>query len=185
MDITGILGLLNPLNWVEKGCKYLRRPKLRIYLDPNKTYHTRALADLGGTPGFFCHLMVRNDGKEVAKACQGRLIEVNSRGPDGEYQPHPDFVNPVVLKWAHEPDFGPRNIEPDLPRRLDLCYAVQARPGVLSFFTHKVPSGNRTDFPPGTYRVKVRTDSENAATVGGTFTVSYAGIWNQVQVSEK
>jgi len=184
MDITGILGLLNPLGWIERGYRYLRRPKLHVYFDANQTYRTRPLADLGGTPGFFCHLMVRNDGREAAKACQGRLIEVNSRGPDGKYQPHPDFVNPVVLKWANEPDFGPRNIDPDRPRRLDLCYTVQATPGVLEFFTHKVPTGNRTDFPPGAYRVKVRIDSENAVTVDGTFIVSYAGIWNQVQVAE-
>lgn len=172
--------------WAEKGWKILRRPKLYIYFDPNQTYHTRVVTDLGGTPGFFCHLMVRNDGKAVARACQGRLVEVSSRGPDGEYQPHPDFVSPVVLKWAHEPDFGPRNIEPDPdpPRRLDLCYSVQAAPGVISFFTEKRDSGIRTDFLPGTYRVKIRIDSENAATVDGTFIVSYAGNWNQVQVSE-
>ena len=180
-----ILGLLNPLKWIEKGYKYYRRPILRIYFDPNETYHTRTVTDMGGTLGFFCHLMVCNDGKDVAEACQGRLIEVNILGPGDEYQPHPGFVNPAVLKWAHEPDFGPRNIDTDLPKRLDLCCAVQYMPDVLSFFTHKRPNGNRTDFPPGTYRVTVRIDSENAATVNGTFTISYAGIWNQVQVSEE
>jgi len=184
MDFASILGLLNPLNWGERGWKYFRRPKLRVYFDPNETHHTRTLANLGGIPGFFCHLMVSNDGKETAKKCQGRLIEVSIREPDGEFRPHPDFVNPVVLKWAREPDFGPRDIDPDLPRRLDLCCAAQSIPGILSFFTHKRPSGNRTDFPPGTYRVKIRIDAENATRSDGTFIVSYTGVWNQIQVSE-
>jgi hypothetical protein len=201
--ITSLLKLLNPLSLIGKAWGYFRRPKLLLYFDPNETYHTRAIVDMGGALGFFCHLMVSNDGKQIAKNCRGRLIEVSipdlnvqfRRHPgglievsipdsNGQFRCHPDFVNPVALKWAHETDFGPKDIEPDIPRRLDLCYAVQSMPGVLRFFTPKLPIGNRTDFPPSTYCVKVRVDAENAASVDRTFIISYAGIWNQIQVSE-
>ena len=185
MDLISILGLLNPLTWIQRGWTYFNRPKLHVYFDPNQSYHTRTVTDLGRTPGFFCHVMVSNDGKETAKNCRGRLIAVSERKPDGNYQPHPGFVSPVVLKWAHEPDFGPRNIDHDLPRRLDLCFAVQNPPSILRFFTHKMPSGNQTDFLPGTYRVKVRIDAENAAHIDGIFVVSYTGIWNQISVSQE
>lgn len=185
MDITAILGLLNPLKWVKEGWKYLRQPKLRVYFDPDKTYLTVAVANRGGAPGFFCHLMVGNDGKETARNCQAKLVKVSTRESDGGYRPHPDFVNAVVLKWAHEPDLQPRDIDPDLPKRLDLCYAVQSIPDVFSFFMHKVPTGNRTDFPAGTYRVTVCVDAENAARIDRTFVISCNGVWDQIRVSEE
>ncbi len=182
--VISLSKLLNPLNLIEKAWRYFRRPKLRLYFDPDETYHTRTVVDMGGALGFFCHLMVSNDGNQIAKNCRGRLIEVSIPDSNGQFRCHPDFVNPVVLKWAHETDFGPKGIEPDIPRRLDLCYAVQSMPGVLRFFTPKLPTGNRTDFPPSTYCVRVRVDAENAASVDRTFIISYAGIWNQIQVSE-
>jgi hypothetical protein len=179
-----VTNVLDPLNWIEKAWGYFRRPRLRLYFDPNETYHTRSLADLGGAIGFFCHLMVSNDGKQTAKNCRGRLIEVSVPDSSGRFRRHPDFVNPVVLKWAHEMDFDPKDIEPDLPKRLDLCYAVQSMPEILRFFTPKLPTGNRTDFPPDTYCVKIRIDAENAAHVDGTFMIDYTGVWNQFRVSE-
>ena len=185
MDWVSFLSFLNPAKWTERAWGYFTRPTLRVYFDANETYHLRKVADLGGARGFFCHLMVRNDGKQTARDCQGRLIEVHMRDSNGQFKPHPDFVSPVVLKWAHETDFTRRDIEPDLPRRLDLCYAVESMPGVLIFFTPKVPSGNRTDFPPGTYRVKVRVYAGNASHADGTVTIVYNGTWNQIELSEQ
>jgi hypothetical protein len=184
VEATGIIGLLNPVNWIEKAYHHLRRPKLQIYYDPDETYHVRSLVDMHGALDFFCHLMVKNQGKVTAKACQARLISVDVGDPNGDYGPHPGFMSPVVLKWAHEPDFDPRDIDPDLSRRLDLCYTVQPYPEALRFFSHKVPSGNRTDFPPGNYMVAVRVSAENAASVDGTFIVSHNGTWDRVRVSD-
>lgn len=182
--VSMVLELLNPIKWIQKAWGYFSRPKLHIYFDPNESYHTRTVVDLGGTLGFFCHLMISNNGRQIAKKCRGRLIEVNVLDSNGIFRHHPDFVSPVVLKWAHEINFDIKDVEPDIPKRLDLCYGVQSKPGVLIFFTPKFPTGNRTDFPPGTYRVKVRVDAENASTVDGTFIIKYTGVWNQIQVSE-
>ena len=184
MDFGSIIGLLNPLKWIEKGLKYSRRPILRIYFDASETFHTRRLADMNNIPGFFCHLMVSNDGKETAKECSLQLIQVEIRNQAGQFISHQDFLNPVVLKWAHESDFRPREIDPDIPRRLDLCLAVQSQPSFFSFATHKIPSGNRTDFPPGEYRVKVRVRSNNTKSTDGTYLVKYAGVWNQFEIAE-
>ncbi len=184
MDIGAIVGLLNPLNWIEKGLKYSRRPILRVYFDESETFHTRRLTDMNNVLGFFCHLMVSNDGKETAKDCGAQLIQVEIRDQSGQFISHKDFLNPVVLKWAHEPDFGPKDIDQDIPRRLDLCIAVQSQPSFFSFATHKIPSGNRTDFPTGEYRVKVRVRSKNAQSTDGIFLVKYAGVWNKFEIAE-
>lgn len=180
------LELLNSIKkWIQQSWRFFNRPKLHLYLDPNEPCHTRPVVDSGGVLGFFCQVMVRNDGRQIAKNCRGRLIEVSVLNKNRQFVRHPEFVNPVVLKWAHEMDFDPKDVETDIPRPLDLCYAVQLKPGVLSFFTRKVPTGNRTDFPPGTYRVKVRVDDENANHADGSFIIKYTGVWNQIQFSEE
>jgi hypothetical protein len=184
MEATGVIGLLNPVKWIEKAYHHLRRPRLRIYYDPNETYLVRRVRELRGAPGFFCHLMVKNEGKVTARACHARLMKVHVQDASGDYKPHPGFINPVVLKWAHEADFEPRDIDRDLSKRLDLCYTVEPHPKVLRFFSHKVPSGNQTDFPPGHYLVEVRVTADNAATVDGEFLVSYSGIRDQARISD-
>ena len=184
MDIGAIVGLLNPLNWIEKGLKYSRRPILRVYFDESETFHTRRLTDMNNVLGFFCHLMVSNDGKETVKDCSAQLIQVETRDQHGQFVSHPDFLNPLVLKWAHEPDFRPRDIDPDIPKRLDLCLAVQSQPTFFSFITSRIPSGNRIDYPPGEYRVKVRVRSNNAQSIDGTYLVRYFGVWNEFEITE-
>lgn len=184
MNLSGCLGLLNPIKWVESAVKYFRRPRFKIYFDPEETFHTRRLVDLDNAPGFFCHLMVKNVGKEVAKECRAHLIEVKVRNDDGIFLRHPDFLNPVVLKWAHEPDFGPRDIDPDIPKRLDLCMAVQPYPQFFSFFTQRVPTGNRIDYPPGDYLVRVRVRAENSSSSDNSFFITYRGVWNQFVIRE-
>ena len=92
------------------------------------------------------------------------------------------FSAPFILKWAHEKDYDPKDIEPDLPRRLDLCYGLERKPNQLSFFTIHKPDGNLTIYPPGTYRVKVRVDSENASLVDKYFIVNFKGGWDQITI---
>ena len=165
---------------IGKAWNYHRRPILGIYFDAAETYHTRTIVENNST-GFFCHLMVRNKGEQTAKNCRARLIGVFHQEPNGEFVRHPGFVNPAILKWAHEPDFNPKDIE-DLPRRLDLCYTDQSVLHSLIFFTPIRPNGNQTIFPPGTYRVRIRVDADNASRAEGVFIVRYNDVWNQVRI---
>ena len=80
-------------------------------------------------------------------------------------------------------DYGPKNIENELPSRLDLCFALESEPNVMVFFTPREPIGNRTSFGPGKYKVKIRVDAENAAPVDGFFIIEFDGLWNNIKVS--
>jgi hypothetical protein len=168
---------LRALSWVRTRW---RRARLRIYFDPAETYHVRRVVDYNNQLGRFCHFMVRNEGKEIARQCRVRLMAVGTLTPQGPV-PVEDFVAPRTLKWAHEPDWDPRDIEPDVRRRADLCYAVDGTP-LLIFFTTPMPSGVRTIFPPGTYRVRVRVDSENAERDEATYDIAFDGTWQTVHV---
>jgi hypothetical protein len=121
-----------------------------VYFDEAETYHVRAVVDAGNALGYFCHVMVRNGGRTVATKCQARLMEVRERNHDGAYSAAPGFVAHRVLKWAHEGTFDPQDIEPDLPRRLDLCYALVSSPNLLRFFTPPTPAGCTDKLPAGT-----------------------------------
>jgi len=182
---TTILGWINPIKWAERGFAFLNRPKLSLYFDTNQSYHTRNLVDHGGVPGFFCHVMVKNNGKLIAKKCRARLLEVSIQDIDGiSFMPAQGFVSPVTLKWAHEPDFEPRDIEPDLPRRLDLCYSLQSQQDRIIFFAPPIPLGVQIIFPRGVYRVKIRVDAENAKSTDGVFVVNHRRNWNEISIAE-
>ena len=108
---------------------HARKPGLEVYFDPTSTYERRDVADTGDRPGYFCHVMVRNDGPVAARNCRGRLLEIQVRGADGRTSPAPGFFAPVFLKWAREPDFDAREVEGNQVRRLDLCFALASAPG--------------------------------------------------------
>ena len=72
----------------------IRRSRLRVYLDPTSTYQRHDSADDKGLPGFFCHLLVRNEGGAPARGCRGRLLDVSVRNPDGSTRPAPGFFAP-------------------------------------------------------------------------------------------
>ena len=185
MDIfLPLLKFINPIMWIEKGMKYFKRPILVSYYDPKETYRTRLIANQNNTPGYFCHIMVKNDGKDVAKNCRGRIINIQVENDNGLFEKHEFFSAPMVLKWAHESDFKPKEIEPDIPRRLDLCYGMQTHPDSLIIFTDHKPDGNLKIYPPGKYRITIRIDSENAKTTDRDFIVNFNGSWNQIEMSD-
>jgi len=129
-------------------------------------------------------VMVKNEGKEIAKNCRGRIINIQIEGDSGNFIKHNMFSAPMILKWAHESDYEPRNIEPDLPRRLDLCLGMQAHPNNLFIFTIHKPDGKQTVYPPGKYRVKIRVDSDNASSVDQHFIIDYKSGWNQISIEQ-
>ena len=73
---------------------HARKPGLEVYFDPTSTYERRDVADTGDRPGYFCHVMVRNDGPVAARNCRGRLLEIQVRGADGRTSPAPGFFAP-------------------------------------------------------------------------------------------
>lgn len=90
----------------------------------------------------------------------------------------------MQLKRAHEKDFSPQDIEKDRPRRLDVCFVHEGY-DIVHFFTQKYPSGNQTDFRPGTYKIGIRTKSDNAKSIDKDFVVKYdAGNFNSLKIED-
>ena len=74
--ISTILGVLNPINLIKIVINYFNRPQLKIYYDPNETYHKARDLSFNGVLGNFAHVMVRNDGKNAAKNSIGELRSI-------------------------------------------------------------------------------------------------------------
>jgi len=176
-----VLGLAGQAwKFVKSLTAWIGRPRLTLYFDPTRTFEKVPVQDAGGVMGFFCHLVVKNQGKKRAKNCQGELVWV---GLDDRRE-HPEFRARRTLKWANEPDFGARDIEGGDDRRLDLCYVLQTQPDLVHFFTPKGPAGVRTDFPAGKYALMVRVLGENARPATERFILGYTGVWNQVEIRQ-
>ena len=169
--ISTILGILNPFDLIKKVINYFNRSRLEIYYDPNETYHKAIDVSFKRVLGNFAHVMVRNHGKNMAKNCAGELRDIEVL-KNNKFQSIPGYRNIMSLKWAHEKDFSPKDIEADVSRRLDVCYVHQGY-DILHFFTEKYPSGNQTDFTSGEYKVKIRVKSDNTKSVEKEFIVKY------------
>jgi hypothetical protein len=179
--VLGVFSILNPIAFVKKICQYFKRPRLEVYYDSAETYHKARDVDFGGILGNFSHVMVRNRGKDTAENCVGELRRIEE-WKNGKFQPVPTYKNIMRLKWAHEKDWSPKDVE-DVPIRLDVAYVHQGY-DTLHFFTEKYPSGNQTDFPPGNYKVRIRVKCDNAGGVEKDFLVKYdAGIFDSLEIS--
>src|SRR5438046_8360291 len=86
--------------WVPSLWRFARRPRLRVYFDAAQTYMIRTVTDAGGVPGYFCHVMVRNDGLDVARKCRGRLRAVLQRGEDVRKATAPGLSVAIAINVA-------------------------------------------------------------------------------------
>ncbi len=159
---------------------YFTGPRLHVYFNAQKTYHIHhatIFEGKGDSLGYFCHVIVRNGGRETAKQCRGRLAGLRPIGDESRF---PRFGAPEVLRWAYERNFNPCDIQPKMNHRLDLCCALEALPNHLIIET----PGARTLLPQGIYLMKVRVDAENAKHAEGAFRVEFTGAWNEIRVTE-
>lgn len=166
------------------GWGLLSRPRLELYFDPAMTYHVAPDLAFGRIRGMFTHVMVVNPGRKTASKCRGLLSEVHAETSLGAFAPAPLFKNPVELHWAHEPlDCFTKDIPPNEPTRLDVCYAHEGYPE-LHFFCEKRPRGVQTDFPPGRYKIRIRVRSDDGATCSRRFLVAFDGNFRNVYLEQ-
>ena len=169
------------LGWV---WNLVSRPRLELYFDPMMTYHVASDQAFRGIRGMFAHVMLVNHGWKTASKCRGLLSEVHTETRLSAFEPAPRFKNPVELHWAHEPlDCFAKDIPPDEPTRLDVCYAHEGYP-MLHFFCEKLPRGVQTDFPPGRYKIRIRVRSEGGATCTRRFLVAFDGNFRSVYLEQ-
>ena len=180
------MGLCRGQKISERLWRRHRRAVLTIYFDPARTYGTARIENLPGNPqGYFTHILVRNTGKDTAKACCARLMSISRIEGEAEARAH-EFPTSRVLKWANE-SFEPIEIAPGLPeaRRCDLAYGIEGAPMVQFFLRDVEPgSGVQSAYPAGRYRARVRVNSTNAKHADATFDINFTGIWNQITVTQ-
>jgi hypothetical protein len=169
--ILTILGWFNPINLIGIITNLFTQPKLEIYYDKNETYHKVKDLSFNRITGNFAHVMVKNKGRRTAANCIAELRSIEIQN-NGTYQHIPEYRKIMRLKWAHEIDFMPKDIETDIPRRLDVCYVHQGY-DIIHFFTEKYATGNQTDFQPGKYRISIKVKCDNAKSVDKVFIITY------------
>lgn len=177
--LIAILGYINPL----KIIAYFRKPKLEIYYDAKETYHKAIDIAFNNVMTNWGHVMVRNKGKGkiTAKNCVGKLQSIKLL-KNNKFHIVPEYKNVMTLKWAHEEDFSPKDIEPNSSIRLDLCYIHESY-DIIHFFTKKYSSGNQTDFPSGIYKIKIKINCDNAKSAENYFTVELkSGDFNSLKI---
>jgi len=136
------------------------RPRLKLKFDPKETYH-EAFEVGRKKNSLWLHLMCENNGFVEAKAVNGFLTKVYNFDPERHcYKENNEFRSQLILKWAHEDDFSPRNILPRDKRRLDVCFIYQDD-SQLYFSTKYYPSGTAKTLPRGKYKLEVIVTGDN------------------------
>lgn len=133
---------------------YFRKAKLEIYFDEKETYTKAPDVFLNYILSNWWHLIVKNIGKTNAKDCKWKLIKIE-KYIDNDFKTIKEFEWPMLLKWAHEKDFSSKEIEPNFPIKLDLCFTHEWY-DIIHFATEKYASWNITDFPVWIYKVKIK-----------------------------
>ena len=132
---------------------------IKIYFDPKETYHQlpemRSRKD-----SFWLHLIVKNKSSFTdIKNAQGFVSSVWGLQDNKKYI-YTSFRSQIKLKWAHENDFGPRDIIRGHKRRLDVCFALENDENIY-FATEFYPSGTQRFLPPGEYIFLINITAEN------------------------
>jgi len=139
---------------------FFYRPRLKLKFDPKETYHE--VFEVGRKKNsLWLHLMCENNGFVEAKAVNGFLTKVyNFDTEKCSYKENHEFRSQIILKWAHEDDFSPRNILPRDKRRLDVCF-IYEDDSQLYFSTKYYPSGTAKTLPPGKYLLEIVVTGDN------------------------
>jgi hypothetical protein len=116
-----ILGWANPFTWMAK---------LRLLVARGSESILTRLRSIMSARWWTSGEYARDSAMQWLRTKAKKLLAVAEEGllrfSDGRKMIH-IFMKPTswCLKWAHEMDFEPRDIKPDIPRRLDLCYATE------------------------------------------------------------
>jgi len=82
--------------------------------------------------------------------------------------------------------YSDRDIDKEDPLRISLGVVSEETPNLwcVEVEPTSAPAGRKTGFEPGTYRVTVRLNSENADWMGKRSLLQHTGVWDHLSVSE-
>lgn len=157
------------------------RPRLALKFIPSETYHN-IITVPQNKRSLWLHLMCFNNGFVEAKDAKAYITKVYEfNKATRECIENKNFRSQIALKWAHEPDYLPKNILPRSKRRLDVCYAL-ANDTTLLFSTEYYPSGSQRALPPGNYIFEVIVTGSNVDWPARYyFHVDWDGIWEHLK----
>jgi hypothetical protein len=158
------------------------RPKLALFLVPDRTYSPAFHERANGGSGRYCSVWVSAD--KHAERCYGRIVACEHR-EGNEFAALPDFMGAVELAWPKVPLESEIDIEPDVPERLVVSVGLKDRARVyLGIQTGAV--GDAIQLSTGEYRVKVRVGTRGWRApdhpTDRWFRLSHEGNWDRVQL---
>jgi len=156
------------------------RPKLRITFsleEPTSRETTvewppEALAPSQWKAAFWPRLRVKNEGKSVARRCEGILVEVTN--PNGESDKRYD---PLTLRWAIAPierGLQPLDIARDRIVDLNTFTTIEGEQNA-PFATYSDPRGVPLHLEPGDYWLRIVIYGDNFKPVERGYAVHWDG----------
>ncbi len=179
--------------------RWLRRPKLKVKVDPNpphchKTYLTRR--DTGEFIGdcYYFRILIENNGKTSAKEVEVYAKELLKQKKDGTYKAVSSFM-PMNLVWSHVGCMLFPAIHRGSGKHCDVFHIldpskrssapmeqddrddIPANKAILSFDTIVQAHTKGHLQPPGVYRLEVVVAAENSKAFSKTLFIETSGEW--------
>jgi hypothetical protein len=156
------------------------RPELKVTFSLEEPISRETMVDVQIPPleppkykrAFWPRLRVKNDGRSVARRCEGILAEVTN--PKGELDKRYD---PLTLRWAIAPIN--RGLEPlDIARNrvidLNTFFTIEGE-SKAHFATHSDPRGVLLYLEPGDYWLRIAIYGDNFKPVERGYAVHWDG----------
>lgn len=186
-SIVGFLGGFFTALFSEPLRRWIYGPRLKLTFGTSQHFLTKTpeVSPSSQYESLYVRLKVVNVRAALAKGCRAYLVNVERKGPSGEFQPT-EYCESLQLAWASQADqsFAAFDLPRDVPHFVDI---ISTRPTSPAFaLATKVTPLRYTQLlqTPGTYRftVVVSGDGVKPATIHPI--VSWSGLWDQVSKVE-
>jgi len=173
----------------------LKKPKLKIEFQQTEPYCRKTTLVSSPTQilAYWIRIAVKNEGKKVAKNCEGKLVEITEIR-DEKNIPFQPF-DPAILRWASYPDFTdlrPVDINREEYEYLNVVYTVEPgesetqknAEGQAFICTDTRRRGMVGSLPVGRYALTLTIYGENADPVSKKFALLWNGKWDEIKMLE-
>lgn len=161
---------------------WLRRPRLNIYFDEDKTFDEVPDAPRNVLVKW-THVVVKNSGFSRAEECNGYILKIFVK-TGSNFSLMPGFKSDVYIHqhWANEPrGYDSQVVEGRRERRLDFCY-LDLNAEYINLFTESQLCGVPTRLVKGEYKILFAASAKNAATTKKWMYIKWDGSWSGFEI---
>ena len=182
------LDISKVLSWLNK----LFAPRVRLYFDPNQTFHnvpnTLTAPNVNIGASIWVHICVRNRSRRTFKNVRAVLMRVWTKNKMNQWIRMNGFNVELPLHWAHTggkftKDVLPERQKAPLPQ-IDLFMIPQLSPSMNVATNVAAPTGTIKQFPSGHYIFGIVCEASNAKTGNIFLEVTYSGGFQNPTVIE-